>query len=158
MQRKIKKFLFILFFCFLFFEIIVMIINRGNINIDILIFNNFEKIKPYTSDIPLRENQYVIDDSLHTLIKDSIDIMLYVDNELLYCDTLFINDGYKLYRHGFFLWPRVHTITIKSNMLNASYSYNVHNYVFRQIFIESSDEIPYFWISKFYLPFYRREL
>jgi hypothetical protein len=132
-----------------------MLICKGNFVVDSLVFNCYETCAPYSQHTVLRENQYVTDDIVHTVIRDSVDFEIFIDDNLLYIDTLFQDDGFIIKRKSCWLRPGRHDITLKSDALNVSYTYPVHCLLFMVVYVESGDD-PCFWITKHYLPLRRR--
>ena len=140
---------------FVVFELACMLICKGNFVVDSLVFNAFETCAPYSQHTVLRENQYVTDDIVHTVIRDSVDFEIFIDDNPLYIDTLFQDDGFIIKRKSCWLRPGRHDITLKSDALNVSYTYPVHCFLFMVVYVESGDD-PCFWITKHYLPLRRR--
>lgn len=152
-----RIFLFMIFLSLLL-ELTFVVVCKGNVGIDFLAFNQFEKKEPYKSEMVLKDNQYLDEGYVYTIVSDSIDFTLYIDDQILKQDTLYNDSGIYLFRDNFYLKPGRHTIKIESKKLEATYSYPFHNYLFVTIFVESADFPPYFWISKHYYPLRRREI
>ena len=90
-----------------------------------------------------------------TIVYDSIDFTLFIDDKILTQDTIYHNTGIKLFRDNYYLKPGKHVIRIQSKKLDATYSYPFFNFLFVEIFVESSDFPPCFWITKHYFPLRR---
>lgn len=136
-------------------ELTFVVVSKGNIVVDLLAFNQFTKEEPYNSTVVLKNNQYIDEGHIYTIVYDSIDFTLFIDDKILTQDTIYHNTGIKLFRDSYYLKPGKHTIRIESKKLDATYSYPFFNFLFVEIFVESSDFPPYFWITKHYFPLRR---
>ena len=139
-------------------ELTFVVVSKGNIVVDLLAFNQFTKEEPYNSTVVLKNNQYIDEGHIYTIVYDSIDFTLFIDDKILTQDTIYHNTGIKLFRDNYYLKPGKHMIRIESKKLDATYSYPFFNFLFVDIFVESSDFPPYFWITKHYLPLRRNEI
>lgn len=153
--NAIKIILFSVFIVAIF-EVSFMLFCNGNMVIDAVLFSTYLSKEPLTSQTTLNYNQHVCDGFIYTMYQDSIDVDVYIDKKVVKKDTLHSEVIY--FRKKYYLVPGKHTISIESKKLNASYSYTFCNYLFIEIFLESSDSPPYFWITKHYFPFRRKEI
>ena len=142
----------------LLIELTFVIVSKGNVGVDLLFFSRFEKKEPYKSGVILNDNQYVKEGFVCTIILDSIDFALYIDDKIIKQDTIYERSGIKYFRENYCLKPGRHSIRIESKKLDATYSYPFHNFLFIEIFVESDIYPPYFWISKHYFPLRRNEI
>ncbi len=150
---------------FLLFELICMFLCKGNFIVDTLIFNGFTYCELFDQHTVLKDNQFIIEDTVYTILRDSVDFEIDIDNKPFIKDTLFKEDAYIYQRKNFWLQLGRHSITLKSTALNASYTYSFKCLLFKEMFVESSglrlhlsDTTPYFFITKHYLPLRRTEL
>lgn len=155
----------LVFGLFLLFELICMFLCNGNFIVDTLIFNGFTYCELLDQHTDLKDNQYIIGDTVYTILRDSVDFEMDIDNKPFIKDTLFKEDAYIFQRKNIWLPLGKHSITLKSTALNASYTYSFRCFLFKEIFVESSDlrlhvsdTTPFFLITKHYLPVKRTEL
>lgn len=151
----IGKIFLLIIFVGMLLELTFVVVSKGNTTVDFLAFNQFTKEDPYNSKVVLKDNQYIDEGRIYTIVYDSIDFTLYIDDKILTQDTIYHNTGIKFFRDSYYLKPGKHTIRIESKKLDATYSYTFFNFLFVDIFVESSDFPPYFWITKHYLPLRR---
>lgn len=138
---------------------------QGKFFVDTLIFNGFTSCELFDKQTVLKDNQYIIEDTVYTILRDSVDFEIDIDNKPFIKDTLFMEDAYIYQRKNFWLQLGRHSITLKSKALNVSYTYSFRCLLFKEIFVESSDlrfhlsdTTPYFFITKHYLPLQRTVL
>lgn len=151
---------------FVFLELTFMFICGGNFVVDTLIFNDFRFSESLEDNSVLKDNQYIVKDTVYTTMHDSIDFNIYIDRKLIYRDTLYKDKGYILERNSIWLRPGHHNVKIKSKALNTSCVYSVRNFLFMEIFVERmeqtlsyTDNRPLFVIlNKHFLPIKRKEI
>lgn len=151
----IGKIFLLIIFVGMLLELTFVVVSKGNTTVDFLAFNQFTKEDPYNSKVVLKDNQYIDEGRIYTIVYDSIDFTLFIDDKILTQDTIYHNTGIKHFRDSYYLKPGKHTIRIESKKLDATYSYTFFNFLFVDIFVESSDFPPHFWITKHYLPLRR---
>ena len=154
----IGRIFLLIIFVSLLLELTFIIVSKGNTVVDFLAFGRFTKEEPFNSEVVLKDNQYIDEGRIYTIVYDSIDFTLYIDDKLLTQDTIYHNTGIKYFRDNYYLKPGKHIIRIESKKLDATYSYPFFNFLFVELFVESNDFPPYFWITKHYLPFRRSEV
>ena len=154
----IGRIFLLIIFVSLLLELTFVVVSKGNTTVDLLAFDRFTKEESYNFEVVLKDNQYIDEGRIYTIVYDSIDFTLYIDDKILKQDTIYHNTGIKLFRDSYYLKPGKHTIRIQSKKLDATYSYPFFNFLFVEIFVESSDFPPYFWITKHYLPLRRTEI
>lgn len=148
-------------------ELTSMWLWKGNVVVDSLVFTGFEYVEPFSPDKTLKNNQYLIGDSLYTLIQDSVDYEIYIDNNCIFKDTLYysldsesqdtvaFNGWYSSCRNSCWIRPGKHSITTKSTKLNVSYRHTFRCLALMVIYVDSSREPPYFTIRKSFIPLRR---
>ncbi len=142
---------------FIVVELAIMYVRGGNVAIDVLIFNDFEYMSPRIQDETLKENQcYFGEDSVLSIIQDSVDYQIIIDDSIIIKDTLLYKSAYSYYCENYWIKPGKHNITIISNTLKTSCSYSFNCLVFSTILLESCSEAPFFFITRTFLPFQRK--
>lgn len=142
---------------FIVVELTIMFVRGGNVVIDTLIFNGFEYTSPRIQGETLKDNQcYIGEDSVLSIIQDSVDYQVIIDDRIIIKDTLFYKSAYSYYHENHWLKPGKHKITIISNTLKTSCSYSFHCFAFSTILMESCSEAPFFFITRTFLPFQRK--
>lgn len=61
---------------------------------DTLIFNGFTSCELFDKHTVLKDNQYIIEDTVYTILRDSVDFEIDIDNKPFIKDTLFMEDAY----------------------------------------------------------------
>ena len=142
---------------FVIVELTTMFVRGGNVAIDMLFFNGFEYISSLTQDEPLKENQCSIgEDPVLSIIQDSVDYQIFIDDSMIMDDTLLCTSGYSYYCETYWLKPGKHKIIVSSSKLNTYCSYSFHCFAFSTILLESSSNAPFFYIKRTFLPFQRK--
>lgn len=167
-NKIVKTIILVISFLVIIFESLLIFLCKGNVVVDSLIFTGFEYVEPFSPNMSLNNNQYVFEDSLYTVFKDSVDYEIHIDSNLVFKDTLYYNTSdsdsrdtvppegwYSLYRNSCWISPGKHYITIKSTTLNVSYRHTFRCFALMIFYIDSSREPPYFTIRKSFIPLKR---
>ena len=75
----IGKIFLLIIFVGMLLELTFVVVSKGNTTVDFLAFNQFTKEDPYNSKVVLKDNQYIDEGRIYTIVYDSIDFTLFIE-------------------------------------------------------------------------------